>query len=99
TIGLHRTGTRGKENPRVTQATGKGQSLSIRTWPSPGDALGSEMKDATEPFAHLGVSLVMLPLLIVLALTQDRPSPEWMPVLDAAKNLSHVLTIPPPANP
>jgi protocatechuate 3,4-dioxygenase beta subunit len=41
----------------------------------------------------------MLPLFFAVALAQDRPSPEWMPLLDAPKNLSHVLTIPPPANP
>jgi protocatechuate 3,4-dioxygenase, beta subunit len=40
----------------------------------------------------------MLPLLIAVALTQDRPSPEWTPVRDAPKNLSHELTIPPPAH-
>ena len=41
----------------------------------------------------------MLQLLITVALAQERPSPEWMPLLDAPKNLSHVLIVPPPANP
>ncbi len=40
----------------------------------------------------------MLTLFVAVAIGfQDRPSPEWQPVLDAPKNLSHVLTIPPPA--
>jgi protocatechuate 3,4-dioxygenase beta subunit len=38
-------------------------------------------------------------LLALIVLAQDRPSPEWMPLLDAPRSLSHVLTIPPPANP
>jgi hypothetical protein len=33
-----------------------------------------------------------------LVLAQDRPSPEWLPLLDAPKNLGHVLTIPASAN-
>jgi protocatechuate 3,4-dioxygenase beta subunit len=37
-------------------------------------------------------------LLAVLAIAQDRPSPEWMPLLEAPRNLGHVLTIPAPAN-
>lgn len=38
-------------------------------------------------------------LLAALVIGQDRPSPEWQPLLDAPKNLAHILTIPPPANP
>lgn len=40
----------------------------------------------------------MLNLIVAIAIVQDRPSPEWRPVLDAPKNLSHILTIPPPAH-
>jgi protocatechuate 3,4-dioxygenase beta subunit len=41
----------------------------------------------------------MLQLLMAAAIAQERPSPEWMPLLDAPQKLSHVLSIPPPANP
>jgi protocatechuate 3,4-dioxygenase beta subunit len=37
-------------------------------------------------------------LLLALALAQDRPSPEWRPVLDAPPNLTNALSIPAPAN-
>lgn len=41
----------------------------------------------------------MLQVLIFVAFgAQDRPAQEWLPVLDAPKNLSHVLTIPEPAD-
>lgn len=50
------------------------------------------------PVPHPIVALDMLVFLAALALSQDRPSPEWLPVLDAPKNLSKVLTIPPPAH-
>ncbi len=41
----------------------------------------------------------MLPLLAALLLAQDRPSPEWRPVLDAPKGITHELTIPQPEHP
>lgn len=41
----------------------------------------------------------MLHVLAFLIIGQDRPSPEWTPVLDAPKTLTHELTIPPPASP
>jgi protocatechuate 3,4-dioxygenase beta subunit len=37
-------------------------------------------------------------VLAVLLLAQDRLSPEWQPLLEAPKNLSHELTIAPPVN-
>ncbi|MBL1150324.1 MAG: hypothetical protein HND42_08980 [Armatimonadetes bacterium] len=41
----------------------------------------------------------MIPIVALVALVQDRPSPEWTPLLEAPNNLTHVLTIPPPASP
>lgn len=41
----------------------------------------------------------MIQLLAFLLIAQDRPSPEWQPVLAAPESLSHVLTIPAPQHP
>jgi protocatechuate 3,4-dioxygenase beta subunit len=40
----------------------------------------------------------VLYLLAAFVMGQDRPSPEWLPLFDAPKNLTHVLTIAPPPN-
>jgi protocatechuate 3,4-dioxygenase, beta subunit len=40
----------------------------------------------------------MLHVLAAVMIAQDRPSPEWMPLLEAPKNLTNVLVIPPPRN-
>jgi hypothetical protein len=40
-------------------------------------------------FVHLAIAL----------LSQDRPEPDWLPVMETPKQLSHVLTIAPPTNP
>lgn len=40
----------------------------------------------------------MLPAILTLSLGQSRPSPDWLPVLDAPARIGHVLTIPLPAN-
>lgn len=39
----------------------------------------------------------MTSLLFILAMVQHRPSPDWLPVLDAPKNLRAELAIPSPA--
>jgi protocatechuate 3,4-dioxygenase, beta subunit len=36
--------------------------------------------------------------LLLLTLTQSRPEPDWLPVLDAPKNLTHELRLPKPAH-
>jgi protocatechuate 3,4-dioxygenase beta subunit len=41
---------------------------------------------------------MLVHLLALIAIVQDRPSPEWLPLLDAPRNLTHVLTIPPPTS-
>lgn len=46
-----------------------------------------------------GVTPCMIPLAAALALFQGRPEPDWLPVLDAPKGLTHELTIPAPAHP
>lgn len=39
----------------------------------------------------------MISALVLLVVAQDRPEPEWLPVLEAPAGLTHVLTIPPNA--
>src|SRR5688572_7354982 len=41
----------------------------------------------------------MIAAIALLLAAQDRPSPEWTPVLHAPANLTHVLSIPPNAHP
>lgn len=41
---------------------------------------------------------MLFPIALIL-LSLARPEPDWLPLLDAPKQLSHRLTIPPPANP
>lgn len=41
---------------------------------------------------------MLFPIALIL-LSQARPEPDWLPLLDAPKQLSHRLTIPSPANP
>ena len=41
----------------------------------------------------------MTSVLALLLIGQDRPSPEWYPVLEAPAGLTHELTIPPNAHP
>lgn len=40
----------------------------------------------------------MLMLVALLVQAQERPSPDWLPILDAPPSLSHILVIPAPAN-
>jgi protocatechuate 3,4-dioxygenase beta subunit len=40
----------------------------------------------------------MAPILALIVLAQDRPTPEWLPLLEAPPNLTNVLTIPPPTH-
>lgn len=41
----------------------------------------------------------MLAPLAILSIVQNRPEPDWLPVLDAPRNLSHELTLPVPNRP
>jgi len=45
------------------------------------------------------VTCNMLALIAMVAVVQDRPNPDWLPVLDAPKNLTYRLALPKPAFP